>query len=160
MDPELKARLLQSIQNGLKIDRPIEAGDENKPADNSVRNMLVQKMGLPDSMMQSAADEKRAYADMPKAMGMGTMGTVGKANAFTGEAAQAMAKLQAAKSAGQKLPASMEYLLGKATGSVPVVKTAQEVAEESAKKAASLAGDMGPDAAAKFANLKKFMGGQ
>lgn len=158
MDPALKARLLQSIGNGLQINRPVEPGDEDKPADNSVRNMLVQKMGLPDSMMQSAADEKRAYADMPKAMGMGTMGTVGKA--FTGEAAQAMAKLQAAKSAGQKLPASMEYLLGKATGSVPVVKTAQEVAEESAKKAASLAGDMGPDAAAKFANLKKFMGGQ
>jgi len=158
MDPELKARLLQSIQNGLKIDRPIEPGDEDKPADNSVRNMLVQKMGLPDSMMQSAADEKRAYADMPIAMGMGTMGTVGKA--FTGAAAQAMAKLQAAKSAGQKLPASMEYLLGKATGSVPVVKTAQEVVEEAAKKAASLASDAGPDIGAKFANLKKLMGGQ
>ena len=151
MDPALKARLLQSIQNGMQINRPIEPGDENKPADNNLRNLIIQKAGLPDSWMQSTADEKRAYADMPKAMGMGTMGTVGKA--LTGEAAQAMAKLQAAKDAGQKLPAALELAMSKVTGKVPVVKTAQEVSEEAA-------GLTGPNVATKFANLKKFMGGQ
>ena len=144
-----------SIKKGLQVNRPIEEGDENTPA-NTLGNMIIDKAGLPKEWMQSAADEKRIYNNMPEQMGMAGMGSVNK---ITGEAAQALAKLQAAKEAGQKLPAALEYALSQATGKVPVVKTAQEMAEQKVKDAVSLANTGGGESVAeKFQRLGKYLG--
>ena len=103
------------------MDNEIIPGDETLPA-NSLRNYLIDKTGMSKDLMESTADQKSAMADLPRNMGMGSMGSIGVAEG-------ALSKLLAAKQAGQKLSAAEEYLLSKATGKVPVVKTAQEMAE-------------------------------
>lgn len=122
------------LKNALDTD--VRPGDENTPA-NSLRNALIDKLGLPEQYMESTADQKQAYKDLPASMGMGAMGTV---RGIGTQAEQALSKLVAAKQAGQKLSAAEELLLSKVTGRVPVVKTAQEAAEQ------------------RFGNIKKLVG--
>lgn len=129
MDPiEAKNRqLLADLAAGKKpFDEVIEPGDENKPADNNLMNYAMQKMGVPQEYMVSAKAHKEGLNNMAQNMGMGAMGTIGKVG---GVAEGALAKLMGAKQLGQKMSAAEEYLLSKATGNVPVVKTAQEMAE-------------------------------
>lgn len=51
-------------------DLQVQAGDEDKKASNSLRNAIVQKIGLPDSWMQTEADQKRSFTELPEQMGL------------------------------------------------------------------------------------------
>lgn len=91
----------------------IKEGDESKYNDTSnLRNYAVEKLGLPKNWKMNLADEKAFFNNLPEQMGMAT-GTIGKAG---GLAEQALAKLQAAESSGQRLEPGLKYLLNKATG--------------------------------------------
>lgn len=138
MDPvEAKNRqLLKDLSDGKDPFNQVQPGDETKPA-NSIRNYVIDKTGMPQNWMENTADYKNATAALPQQMGMGTMGTVGNT---TGMAEGALAKLMSAQGSGQKLSAAEQYLLGKATGQVPVVKTAQEMAEPAFAKLKGLMG--------------------
>lgn len=68
-------------------------GDSNKvqPGDesiypNSPRNLVVNGLGLPDSWMQSAADQKQYFQNLPAQMGAGTLGTLGRVGPSAAEA--------------------------------------------------------------------------
>ncbi len=90
----------------------LKPGDENVPA-NNIRNLLVDKLGLPKDWAMSKADEKQWLAGLPEQIGT-SAGTVGKVKKLT-----AAEQIMAQRAAGKTGPL--------------VLKTAQELAEDANK---------------------------
>lgn len=105
-----------------------QPGDETKPA-NNLRNMVMQKInqGLgTDFKDQTVAEEKQAYASLPREMGM-SAGSISKTGAFTRELAeQAALKLENAVAKGYKPTAAEGLAVSKFRGQQAIVPTAQE----------------------------------
>lgn len=74
---ELKKTLGDSFVKAL--DNEVRPGDETQPA-NNLRNLVIDKLGLPQEWTQTVAEEKQHIKDLPMNMGM-SGGTIGKSSA-------------------------------------------------------------------------------
>jgi hypothetical protein len=140
---KVKATLLEKLNKAQNT--TIEPGDETRYNETSnMTNMAVNALGLPQSWKTTLADEKRALAELPMQMGLGTMGSIGKVGkaqqiaskiGVSKEAEMAAQKLEQAVSKGYKPTAAEAEAVAKFRGTQTVVPTAQEAAAKRAQLA-------------------------
>jgi len=141
---KVKATLLEKLNKAQNT--TVEPGDEALYNDTSnMTNMAINALGLPKEWKTNLADEKRALAEMPMQMGLGTMGSIGK----VGKAKQIAEKIGAAKpmqnveqiaqkledavAKGYKPSAAEAEAVAKFRGKQTVLPTAQEAAAKRAQ---------------------------
>jgi len=75
----LREKIMGSLRAGKIPDlNPVEPGDETTVAPNNLRNLAVEKFGLPENWKISTADEKRYLAGAPEMIAGATMGSIAK----------------------------------------------------------------------------------
>lgn len=116
--------IARALQNPVEI----KPQDEQTRAKN-LRNILVDKLGLPQDWSMSVADEKRWLQDLPEQMGT-TGGTIGKVKKLTA-AEQILAQRAAGKTGPMVIKTGADAVSD--LGKVTVKKTAQEAVEEANK---------------------------
>lgn len=135
-------KIKNSILKGISdvTETQVNPGDENKIDDDNLRNLAIEKLGLPADWKMSVADRKNYYKNLPTEMGMAGMGTIVKVAAPETAMKNIIAKIQAGKSSELNLAEQLMLKDAKAKAGLAAdpagkVMVQDSVADIAAKKA-------------------------